>query len=140
SEPGKGTTFTIQLPFKTKKQQKKILIVDDEAYIRELFRKFFEEKGLEVFTAVNGKEALDNYEKIQPDIVLSDIEMPVMNGIELIEAIKSRKPEQKIVLMTGFIYKHSVKEQLKKANIPYFTKPADLNDVWKMVSEELNDF
>ncbi|MFH2025821.1 MAG: response regulator [bacterium] len=137
SEPGKGTTFTIQLPLKTERKQQKILIVDDEAYIREFYMTFFEEKGLEVFTAVNGKEALDNYDKIQPDIVLSDIEMPVMNGFELAEKIRERKPEQKIIFMTGYYYEDSVKEQLKKANIPYFTKPADLNDVWKMVSEEL---
>jgi len=137
SEVGKGTTFTVQLPFKTERKQQKILIVDDEAYIREFYMTFFEEKGLEVFTAVNGKEALDNYEMIQPDIVLSDIEMPVMNGFELAEAIKLKKPEQKIVLMTGFYYEDSVTERLKKANIPFFTKPADLKKVWKMVSEEL---
>ncbi|MCG2714886.1 MAG: PAS domain S-box protein [Candidatus Marinimicrobia bacterium] len=136
SELGKGTTFTVQLPFKTKRKRKKILIADDEAYIRELFMTFFEEKGLEVFTATNGIEALDNYERIQPDIVLSDIEMPVMNGFELAKEIKLIKPEQRIVLMTGFYYEHTVKEQLKKANIPFFTKPADLNDVWKIVSEE----
>ncbi|MCK4640791.1 MAG: response regulator [Candidatus Marinimicrobia bacterium] len=137
SEVGKGTTFTIQLPLKTKRKQKKILIVEDEAYVREFYMTFFEDKGLEVFTAVNGKEALDNYEKIQPDIILSDIDMPVMNGFELVKEIKLKKYDQSIVLMTGLYYETSVKEQLKKANIPFFTKPANLNDVWKIVSEEL---
>jgi len=60
-----------------------------------------------------------------------------MNGFELVKEIKLKKPEQKIVLMTGFYYEDSVQKQLKKANIPFFTNPADLNDVWKMVSEEL---
>ncbi|MCK4641232.1 MAG: response regulator, partial [Candidatus Marinimicrobia bacterium] len=137
SEVGKGTTFSIQLPLKVERKQMKILIVEDEAYIREFYMTFFEDKGLEVFLAVNGKEALDNYEKIQPDIILSDIDMPVMDGFELVREIKSRKPEQKIVLMTGLYYETSVKEQLNKANIPFFTKPANLNDVWKIVSEEL---
>ncbi|MBU4443823.1 MAG: ATP-binding protein [Candidatus Marinimicrobia bacterium] len=169
SEVGKGTTFTVQLPLKTERKQRKILIANDEAYIRELFMTFFEDKGLKVFTATNGKEALDNYEKIQPDIVLSDIEMPVMNGFELAEKIREREPEQRIIFMAGFYYEchgalesvpsvdtskcttqfrvkiqlffmhyeHTVKEQLKKANIPFFTIPADLKDVWKRVSEEL---
>jgi len=137
SEPGKGTTFTVQLPLKVEKKQKKILVADDEAYIRELYTQFFEYKGLEVFTAVNGKEALDNYAKIQPDIVLSDIEMPVMNGFELAEKIREREPEQKIIFVTGFYFEHSVTERLKKTNIPYFTKPVDLNELWKKVSEEL---
>lgn len=104
---------------------------------RELFASFFESKGLKVFTAVNGIEALDYFEKIHPDIVLSDIEIPVMNGFEFIKEIKSRKPEQKIVLMTGFYYETSIKKKLEKANITFFTKPADLNDIWKIVNEEL---
>ena len=137
SEVGKGTTFTVQLPLKVERDQKKILIADDEAYTRGLYTKFFEYKGLEVFTATNGKEALDNYAKIQPDIVLSDIEMPVMNGFELAEKIREREPEQKIIFVTGFYFEHFVTERLKKANIPFFTKPVDLNDVWKIVSEEL---
>ncbi len=115
----------------------KILIVDDKAYIREFYMSFFEDKGLEVFTAINGKEALDYFEKIQPDIVSSDIDMPVMNGFELVEEIKSKKPEQKIILMTGFYYETSIKKQLKKANIPFFSKPGDLNAVWKMINKEM---
>ncbi|MCK4297856.1 MAG: response regulator [Candidatus Marinimicrobia bacterium] len=137
SEVGKGTTFTVQLPLKVERKRKKILIADDEAYIRELFASFFESKGLKVFTAVNGIEALDYFEKIHPDIVLSDIEIPVMNGFEFIKEIKSRKHEQKIVLMTGFYYETSIKKKLEKANITFFTKPSDLNDVWKIVNEEL---
>jgi len=137
SEPGKGTTFTVRLPLKVDRERKKILIADDEAYIREIFTRFFEDKGLEVFTAVNGVEALDSYTKIQPDIVLFDINMPIMNGFELAEKIRVKNPKQKIVLMTGLYYETSIKERLEKANIPFFTKPADLNDVWEIVSEEL---
>ena len=115
----------------------KILIADDEAYLRELLVTFFEECGMEVSEACNGKEALENFEKVQPDIVLSDIKMPVMDGFELVEEIRSRKPEQKIILMTGFYYEPKIKEKLEKQNIPFFTKPAYLDAIWKMVKEEL---
>ncbi|MCK4448361.1 MAG: response regulator [Candidatus Marinimicrobia bacterium] len=80
---------------------------------------------------------MDYFEKIQPDIVLSDIEMPVMNGLELAEKVRAINPKQKIIFMTGFYYETSIKEKLEKANIPFFTKPAKLNAVWKMINKEM---
>ena len=115
----------------------KILVVDDEAFTRELFTGYFEEKGLDVFVAQNGKEALGNFEKIQPDIILVDIQMPVMNGFELAEKVRAINPEQKIIFMTGYYYEHDIQSKLEKSNIRYFTKPADFDVVWEMISKEL---
>lgn len=86
----------------------KILVVDDEAFTRELFTGYFEEKGLDVFAAQNGEEALQYFEKIQPDIILSDIQMPVMNGFELAEKVRAINPEQNIIFMTGYYYEHDI--------------------------------
>ena len=136
SEVNKGTTFTIKLPIK-RKAKSKILIVDDDAYIRELFTDYFERKGLDVFEAQNGKEALQYYESIQPDIILSDVQMPVMDGFELAEKVRAKNPEQKIFLMTGLYFEHDIMKKLEKSNIKHFTNPPDFSVVWKMISEEL---
>ena len=139
SEVDKGTTFKIKLPIKKTKANKKILVVENEAFTRELLTCYFEEKGLDAFEAQNGEEALQNFEKIQPDIILSDIRMPVMDGFELIEKIISQKPDQKIILMTGFIYEKHIREKLEKCDIPYFTKPTNLEDIWELISKKLKD-
>ena len=115
----------------------KILIVEDEAFTMELFTSYFEEKGLDAFEAQNGEEALQNFEKIQPDIILADIQMPVMDGFELAEKVRAKNPEQKIIFMTGYYFEHDIQSKLKKSNIRYFTKPANFTVVWEMISKEL---
>ncbi|MCK4689750.1 MAG: response regulator, partial [Candidatus Marinimicrobia bacterium] len=136
SEVSKGTTFTIQLPIE-KKAKRKILVVDDEAFMRELFTGYFEEKGLDAFEAQNGEEALQYYEKIQPDIILADIQMPFMDGFELAERVRVKNSAQKIIFMTGYYFEHDIQSKLKKSDIKYFTKPADFDVVWEMISKEL---
>ena len=136
SEVSKGTTFTIQLPIE-RKTKRKILIVDDEAFTRELFTDYFERKGLDVFKAQNGEEALQYYKSIQPDIILADIQMPVMDGFEFAEKVRAKNPKQKIIFMTGYYFEHDIQSKLEKSNIRYFTKPADFDVVWEMISKEL---
>ncbi len=65
--------------------------------------------------------------------------MPVMDGFELIEKIISQKPDQKIILMTGFIYEKHIRKKLEKCDIPYFTKPTKLEDIWELISKKLKD-
>ena len=63
--------------------------------------------------------------------------MPVMNGFELAEKVRAINPEQNIIFMTGYYYEHDIQSKLEKSNIRYFTKPADFDVVWEMISKEL---
>ena len=116
----------------------KILVVDDVDTIARVYARFLERQGYEVRIAFNGEEALAEWEKFHPDLVISDIRMPRMSGFELANAIREKNPQQKIILMTGYADEAEVLEQQKKHGFPFFTKPADLQTtVSKIVKEVL---
>ena len=118
----------------------KILVVDDVDTIARVYARFLERQGYEVQIAFNGEEALTVWEKFQPDLIISDIRMPKMSGFELANKIRKKKPDQKIVLMTGYADEADVLEQQKNHGFPFFTKPADLQTtVAKIVEEVLAD-
>ncbi len=111
----------------------KILVVDDVDTIARVYARFLERKGYEVRIAFNGEDALEEWDRFKPDLVISDIRMPKMSGFELANEIRKKNPEQKIVLMTGYADEAEVLE-------PFFTKPADLQTtVSKIVKDVLEE-
>ena len=80
---------------------KKILVVDDESGVREAISVLLEEKGYEVQTANNGREGVKVFEQFQPDLVLTDISMPDMEGIELLKILRKRKKNLPVIVMSG---------------------------------------
>ena len=135
STPGKGTLFHVLIPrAEYTKLKRKILIVDDEAYITDLFSQFFSGRGLIVRKANNGGNALKIYENFSPDIIISDVSMPVMDGIELVYEIRKQNPDHRIILITGQPISETTKEQLKLDHIPLLMKPVELmNGLWDLV-------
>ena len=116
----------------------KILVVDDVDTIARVYARFLEREGYQVQIAFNGEEALLQYEKFKPDLIISDIRMPNMTGFDLASAIRKRNPKQKIILMTGYADEVEVLEQQKSHGFPFFTKPADLQTtVSKIVKDVL---
>lgn len=113
---------------------KKILIIDDDNDITTLFSEFFSEKGLIVQTANNGRDAFRIYHTFQPDVVLSDIMMPGMDGLTLQEKIRDLNNEQPIVLVTGEKSKEAAKDLLNEMGIPLLFKPVNIRtDLWNTV-------
>ncbi len=106
--------------------KEKILVVDDVDTIARVYARFLERQGYEVRIAFNGDEALIEYERFKPDLIISDIRMPKMSGFELANQIRKKNPKQKIILMTGYADEAEVLEQQKNQGFPFFTKPADL--------------
>lgn len=118
----------------------KILVVDDVDTIARVYARFLERQGYEVRIAFNGEEALEEFERFNPDLVISDIRMPKMSGFELANEIRKMNADQKIVLMTGYADEAEVLEQQKSHGFPFFTKPADLQTtVSKIVKDVLAD-
>jgi len=79
----------------------KILIVDDEELILLGWKKELESEGYEVRTALNGKEAVDEAAREKPDIVISDLIMPEMDGVEVCRKIKEMYPDTEVVFVSG---------------------------------------
>jgi CheY-like chemotaxis protein len=82
----------------------KILLVEDEERVRALLKGVLESDGYEVHEASNGKEALQSYARSPPNLILTDIVMPDMEGIELITKIRKGDPNLKIIAMSGSNY------------------------------------
>jgi len=103
-----------------RKKRVRILIVDDEPAIREVMRLIL--KNYEVVEAANGLEALKKYKEYMPDLILMDIMMPRMNGIEATKAILESFPDAKIVAVTAYAT-HKGEEMLEAGAIDILEKP-----------------
>ena len=106
--------------------------------IARVYARFLERQGYEVHIAFNGDEALMEFDRFKPDLVVSDIRMPKMSGFELANELRKKNSKQKIILMTGYADEAEVLEQQKSHGFPFFTKPADLETtVGKIVKDVL---
>ncbi len=120
----------------------KILIVDDEELILLGWKKELESEGYEVRTASNGKEAVDEAAKEKPDIVITDLIMPGMNGVEVCAKIKEMYPDTEVVFVSG----HPVQTEKQIMDFiaaggrdEYLRKPLlenEVRDVIKTIVEE----
>lgn len=108
---------------------KKILVVDDEESIRNLLKLVLEEEGYEVQTATNGEEGVKKIQSEFFDAVLTDIKMPIMDGIELLKTARTVNPDIVAILMTGYPSIETVKEAHKLLAFDYIVKPFDINIV-----------
>ncbi|RYD70013.1 MAG: response regulator, partial [Verrucomicrobiaceae bacterium] len=115
SEPGRGTSVAISLPIDREEaapdapkpslstvRSLRILVVEDEPLVREVLTVYLNEDHHDIVTADNGREGLEKFRNDRFDLVLTDRAMPEMNGDELAVEIKKLRPEQKLILLTGF--------------------------------------
>jgi CheY-like chemotaxis protein len=116
---------------------KKILVADDEMAIRLLYSEELKEEGYEVYTASNGREALEIVEKVPLDLVILDIKMPEMDGIEALRQIKERHPHLPVVLSTA--YGEYKQDFATWASDEYLVKSSDLEDLRATVKRYLKD-
>lgn len=100
-----------------------ILVVDDEAMIRNLLEKILTKEGYKIILAKDGQEALDIINTKKVDIVISDMKMPRMNGLDLLKTLKRDRPEIGVVIMTGYGDTYTVKDALLLGADEYITKP-----------------
>jgi len=107
--------------------ENKILLVDDEKDIREVLVLPLADLGYQVSEAENGKDALDIFRKIQPPIVLTDIKMPGMDGIELLQKIKNENPETEVIMITGHGDMELAIRSLKNEATDFITKPINVD-------------
>jgi DNA-binding NtrC family response regulator len=112
-----------------KKKTNRVLIVDDEENIRQILTEYLQDFGYKVTCAVNGQEALQVYQKGSFDIILSDLVMRPMNGLELLNEIKKVDPDALFIMITGFPSIESALEAVKKGARDYITKPFNIDEI-----------
>ncbi|MFA5806655.1 MAG: response regulator, partial [Melioribacteraceae bacterium] len=101
----------------------KILIVDDDKDMRQLLSDILKSEGYEVRTAESGKKALKEIKVIRPEIVLLDIRLPEMNGIEILKEIKKLNKSIIVIIITAYGEIQNAVDAMKLGAFDYFTKP-----------------
>ena len=103
---------------------KKVLIVDDAAFMRMLLKDIVTKAGFEVVgEAANGKEAVEKYKELKPDVVTMDITMPEMNGIEAVKEIKKIDPNANIIMVSAMGQQAMVIEAIQAGAKDFIVKP-----------------
>jgi len=117
--------------------RKQILVVDDQFGIRVLLQEVLEREGYEVLQAGSGAQALQIIQSQQPVLVLLDMKIPGMDGIEILTNIRKSHPDLKVVMMTAYGELDLVKEASALSAIGHFTKPFDIDELREFVNRAL---
>lgn len=114
-----------------------ILIVDDEQSYRQLLSLVFEGDGHTIRTASNGREALALLQSEPADVVISDVRMPDMDGIEMLSSVRETQPDLGVVLMTAFASVETAREAFKLGADDFIQKPFDVEELKLIVKKTL---
>ena len=118
-----------------------LLYVEDDLNTSEELEYFLQNKVKKLYIAKNGQEGLDLFEKYQPDLIITDIQMPIMTGIKMIKLIKQKNPNIPIIIITAFNDTDYLFEAIKLNVTNYLTKPLNLfalSDVLSNISKNIN--
>ena len=119
------------------KQTERILIVDDELNVRHLLSEVVRKAGYEPHQAENGLEGVEKCRLLKPEVVLMDLRMPVMEGMEAFAIIHEEMPEVQVVLLTAFGNVGIAMEAMKRGAFDYLVKPANVAEVRTVLERAL---
>lgn len=115
----------------------KILVIDDEEIVRVSCERTLVPEEYEIDSAASGKEGLEHFEKGEYDLVLIDLKMPGMNGIDVLVNIKRQRPEQKVMIMTGYDTVEHIVEAISSGAAHYLEKPFTPDTLIERINEVL---
>ncbi len=118
---------------------KQILVVDDDGSIRTALRDALTSAGFQVTLAARATEALLHISHDEPDVVLSDVRMQDVSGLELLRLLRERKPDVAVILMTAFDDMPTVVEAMRHGAVEFLVKPLDLDDLQRTLDRVLED-
>jgi two-component system response regulator PilR (NtrC family) len=114
-----------------------ILVVDDEKSMREILEIFLTSEGYKVSVAENGEKAIDAVKKDIYDLVITDMNMPKVGGLELLKNVKQLNPDTIVVIITAFGTTESAVEAMKLGSYDYIQKPFQMDDIRLVVKNAL---
>jgi len=107
----------------------RVLVVDDDLKMRTLVQRVLSREGYVVRGAETGQDALDQMSRWEPDLLLCDIRMPGMDGMELLRRVHVQRPELPVIVMTGFGSVETAVQAMRAGAFDYFSKPFDLDEL-----------
>ncbi len=118
-------------------REPRILIVDDEEVVRNVLQRILKEAGYDVTTATDGGNAIDILYQEEHEVVLLDIKMPGMTGIEVLAKLTAEWPDICVIMITAVVDAQTAVKAMKLGALDYITKPFDQNDVIQKVGEAI---
>lgn len=119
--------------------KRKILVVDDDKDTCHTLGEILSEEGYQTFSALSGRSALNTLKKKKPDLVLLDIKMPKMDGIEVLQRIKKIDRDIVVVMITAYGALDTAKDAMRLGAYDYVTKPFDLNLIKAVIRDALSE-
>jgi DNA-binding NtrC family response regulator len=115
----------------------KIVVADDEESVRWTLKKALERAGYGVLTVADGQAAVETAERVKADLVLMDIKMPTVDGLQALSLLRDRRPETMVIVMTAFGSLQAAVEAMKRGAYDYITKPFDFEELTLLVHRAL---
>ncbi|MEZ6058516.1 MAG: response regulator, partial [Planctomycetaceae bacterium] len=115
----------------------KLLIIDDEKSVLFSLEQALSSIGLEIVTAETGKQGLQRFDEHSPDVVLSDIRLPDMSGLDVYTQIRAKDPRVPVILATAYSTTETAIEAMKRGAFEYLLKPFDLLQMREVVQKAL---
>lgn len=114
---------------------KTILVVDDAAFMRMMIRDILSKEGYEIHEAVNGRDAVEKYDEVQPDLVTMDITMPEMSGLEALKQIRDRDSSARVLMVSAMGQQKMIVEALESGALDFLVKPFQPTKVLETVKK-----
>ncbi|MBU4556934.1 MAG: response regulator [Actinobacteria bacterium] len=114
---------------------KTVLVVDDAAFMRMMIRDILAKEGYVIHEAVNGRDAVDKYRELQPDLVTMDITMPEMSGLEALRAIRSADSAARVLMVSAMGQQKMIVEALESGAMDFLVKPFQPTKVLETVKK-----
>jgi two-component system chemotaxis response regulator CheY len=115
-----------------------ILVVDDAAFMRMMIRDILSKEGYAIEEAVNGRDAVEKYEQVKPDLVTLDITMPEMTGIEALRAIREMDSDARVLMVSAMGQQELIVEALEAGAMDFVVKPFQPAKVLRTVQKCLS--
>ena len=118
----------------------RILVVDDDENLRWVLKTQLEDMGYSVSTAIDGEQALAAIERELPALILTDLKMPGLSGLELLDRIRADYPEMPVVIITAFATIQNAVQAMRAGAYDYLTKPIDYDELALVVTPRARTF
>lgn len=152
SRPGKGTSFRIELPSAlqvepavaddpapVKQNGVRLLLAEDDRVVNKNLKHALEQSGYEVDAAENGEQALELFDPQRHHLLVTDIMMPLMNGVELTRCVRQRHPELPVLLISGFSAESRVLQELPGGKTAFLQKPFPVKKLIEVLRQLVTD-
>lgn len=112
-----------------------VLVVDDAAFMRMMIRDILAREGYVIYEAVNGRDAVEKYMEVQPDLVTMDITMPGMSGLEALQSIRDHDPAARVLMVSAMGQQKMIVEALEYGAMDFLVKPFQPTKVLETVKK-----